>query len=55
MKYNHRSYKIKIQVKKINALLSSKKKPEETIDKEVIIDRKIYLESLIVRVLKTRK
>ncbi|CAD8082807.1 unnamed protein product [Paramecium sonneborni] len=59
-KFQHRSYKIKVQQKKPQAwALGSKtkvKQQEFQIDqKEIVIDRKVYLESLIVRVLKTKK
>lgn len=55
MGYQHRYSKIKIIPKKTPALLSGRKKIDEVLDREVIIDRKTYLESLIVRKMKIKK
>ncbi|CAK73998.1 unnamed protein product (macronuclear) [Paramecium tetraurelia] len=58
-KFQHRSYKIKVQPKKQALLFNQKSKnkyQEYKIDqKEIALDRRVYLESLIVRVLKTKK
>ncbi|CAD8189416.1 unnamed protein product [Paramecium octaurelia] len=59
-KFQHRSYKIKVQSKKQYALSYNQKSKtkwqEFKIDqKEIILDRRVYLESLIVKVLKTKK
>ncbi|CAD8171108.1 unnamed protein product [Paramecium octaurelia] len=59
-KFQHRSYKIKVQPKKQQswALCSKSKNKQQEFQldsKEIVLDRRVYLESLIVRVLKTKK
>ncbi|CAD8076791.1 unnamed protein product [Paramecium primaurelia] len=59
-KFQHRSYKIKVQPKKTQSwAICSKSKTKQSEfqinQKEIVLDRRVYLESLIVRVLKTKK
>ena len=54
--FSHKSYKIKIAPKKPTTTKDTRvDMKEEPIDKEISLDRKVIVESLIVRIMKVRK